>query len=231
SVPTSNAAPSPLPPVAAAGDSSGKDAEIASLKAKNKELTEKSMMDGKKIFDLERESETLKKRISEVESAPGRQRRDSAAFADSISLMASKTEEIDKIRAELLEARKTISDLKLTSSNASAPPGTKPSLDMREMTSLRSQLDRCRKEKEKALRLVVKMVGKHNMAAHLRLHETTGDGLKSLVESYGGMGTGGRTEGRISPKKPGGPSMINSPGSEYKRSRVESYYRQQVPGL
>lgn len=216
---------------ASSSEIAAKDAEIEALKAKNKELTEKAMMDGKKIFDLEREADTLKKRISEVETTPGKQRRDSAAFADSINLMASKSEEIDKIRAELLEARKTIDDLKQTARNVSAPSGTASSLDMREMSSLREQLFRAKKDKDKALKLVIKIVGKQNMAQHLKLHETTGDGLASLVASYGGMGTGGRPNATVTPKKPTGPSMLNSPGSEYKRSRVESYYRQQVPGL
>ena len=87
------------------------------------------------------------------------------------------------------------------------------------------------KEKEKALKLVIKMVGKQNLAQHLKLHESTGDGLSSLVASFGGMGTGSRPNAAASPKKPNGPSMLNSPGSEYKRSRVESYYRASVPGI
>ena len=216
---------------ASASELAAKDAEIEELKAKNKELTEKAIMDDKKIFDLERETDTLRKRISEVEAAPGKQRRDSAAFADSINLMATKSEEIDKIRADLLEARKTIEDLKRNSKNISAPAGTSSSLDMKEMSSLREQLYRTKKEKEKALKLVIKMVGKQNLAQHLKLHESTGDGLSSLVASFGGMGTGSRPNAAASPKKPNGPSMLNSPGSEYKRSRVESYYRASVPGI
>ena len=105
---------------------------------------------------------------------------------------------------------------------------------MSELKSLREQLFRTKKEKEKALKLVVKLVGKDNLARHLKLHEATGDGLAALVQSYGGTGVGSGSGSRHrspSPKKGSPKKVTTTPGtytSDAKRSRLDSYYKTSI---
>jgi hypothetical protein len=234
-------APAPAKPAAArpafngGGGGSADEAEVAELKEKLKTLTENISAEKKKAFDLQKENDALRARIQEVESSPGKTRRDSAAFGDLMSLKGDQNAELEESRRESGVYKKQVEDLKKqlreAGSGGGGGGGGSSETDMREMSSLRDQLHRARKEKEKALKLVIKIVGKQAMASHLKAHESTGDGLASLIENFGGAGVsggGGSPKGRVSPTKP---SMTlasprkDSPGAEFKRSRMDSYYR------
>ena len=214
--------PSMSKPFKSRSSAAASSAEVESLKDElsksqvaEKSLNDENAMLKKKIDDLESERNTLVKRIEEVEAGPGKQRRDSAAFQDSISLMAQKTEDLDQARKDLVDARKTISDLQRSASRMANQTPSGVGLDMGELKSLREQLFRTKKEKEKALKLVVKLVGKDNLARHMKLHETTGDGLAALVNSYGGTGVGkGSPRGRSSHRSPS-PIRKSSPQKAY----------------
>jgi hypothetical protein len=182
----------------------------------------------KKAFDLKKENDLLKNRIAEVEASPGKTRRDSAAFGDLMALKGDQSQELDGVRKELADAKREAEDWRRKAKEGApgggAPRGGGGDRDKREMSSLRDQLHRARKEKDKALKLVIKIVGKAAIAQHLKAHEGTGDGLATLVESFGGAGVGAG-----SPKKKPGMGLASprkgSPGAEFKRSRMDSYYR------
>ena len=180
-------------PQAAVSVSKAVEDDILNLKAENKRVKEELSASQKKVADLSKEKDALLKRIVELQSDPSKQRRDSVAFEDTIKLMSEKTDELDGVRGQLLEARKTIEDLqraaKYTTGSSGAPGST---FDSKEVSSLREALFRAKKDKDKALKLVIKLVGKNNMAQHMKLHETTGDGLSSLVAEFGNKyGQGG----------------------------------------
>jgi len=196
----------------------------------------------KKNRNLEEENRILQQRLDEVEQSPGKQRRDSAAFKDMSSLNSSKDKDIQRLSEELESCYDRLSAYESGSKGGGGGGGG--NIDMQEMSSLRRQLKQARKDKEKALKLVVKMVGKEKLSQHLREHEDMGDGLKTLVKSFGSMGVGG---GGRSPEKgyrgsPMNKTMPNmplglsggltttpkpgaSPGTEFKRNRMDSYFR------
>lgn len=212
--------------------------ELDKEKAKSKGLNAELEAMNKKIKSLEKENATMLKRVEEGEKG-NKSRRDSAAFQDSISMLAQKTEDVDKLRAELNEAKKTSDELRRSNQKYQAAG---PRLDVREEGTLKEQLLRMKKDKDKALKLVVKLIGKDQLAKHMKLHETTNDGLSSLVDSFGGVGVGGG-KGRSNSPRRTSPNKMNAtligtqsgtpPGSfksPSKRSRMDSYFRSAVQG-
>ncbi|GMI09634.1 hypothetical protein TrVE_jg9697 [Triparma verrucosa] len=212
--------------------------ELDKEKSKTKSLNQELDALKKKIASVQKENATLLKRVEEGETG-SKGRRDSAAFQDSITMLAQKTEDLDKVRAELMEAKGIMDELRRSNQKMQSAG---PRLDVKEEGTLKAQLVKMKKDKENALKLVVKLVGKEQLAKHMKLHETTHDGLKSLVSSFGGVGVSPRGRGgspkRMSPAKMNATMPIKklegpAPGSfksPSKRSRMDSYFRSAVQG-
>jgi hypothetical protein len=222
------------------------DGEIAALKIQVSDLENQLSAERRSVQSLKDENQVLKDRVSEAEG-PNAKRRDSAAFKNLMDLKGGGDEELRIVREELRDAKSTIDQMKASAKQSSYsgpdPSGSVSSErglnEMAEMSNMRKQLTQARADKEKALKIVVKIIGKKKMAAHLKEHEHSGDALASLIGKFSGRGFDIGDEEMGSPISPrgGSPRMNKSMGSprnktpgsgqqsEYKRNRMDDYHR------
>lgn len=95
---------------------------------------------------------------------------------------------------------------------------------------LEKQLIKAKKDKDKALKLLIQLIGKERIAEHLQKHAGDGDILDSLIASFGGSCSAPRASNSTSPKKKkflgstaskGGSGTMGKPAM---RSRSDQYF-------
>lgn len=192
---------------------------------------------GNKITDMEIELEELRLKLQRAETKLAQHEKGVGALAREAEL----ENQLEKAHSDLIKMKHEKNALKLsvkelqnrltqaetggntpaaTSSNNIGTVEAAMRRSEREK-DLEKQLVKAKKDKDKALKLVIQLIGKERIADHLQQHAGEADVLDSLISSFSGQFRQGGAAAGIRDRLSAPPDMNhNSPGHKKKGARI-----------